>query len=218
MKKNYKKGKSFAYYCSDGASRILKFYSIESNHFLMPEILIYDGDKKDVIVRLEELFGSRLFLIDKRKLTINEQKRIHSYTSEFIHKLMKKYNVEYLICFGNKILKKKFIDKYQRKIINFHPSLLPSFKGLKAIDQALNSKVSIIGNTAHYIDEGVDTGEIILQSAMISNDFESYEDVLELQIPMLKTIFKKILKYDISEECMYKELKDRKIEFLLSSL
>ena len=105
-------------------------------------------------------------------------------------KFLEKNQSEYLLCFGNRILKNPLIQKYDKRIINFHPSLLPSFKGLNAIDQALKAKVSFLGNTAHFIDEGIDTGEIIIQSAMFRSDYEEYEDVLELQFPILNILFR----------------------------
>ncbi len=209
--------KTFAYYCSDGASRILKFYSYPQNSCFQPKVIIYDGGRDTVIKQLRDLFGDRLFVIERDKLKQEEKNRIHNYTSEYIHKLLKKYDIEYLICFGNKILKKKLISDYKNKLINFHPALLPSFKGLNAIDKALEHSVDIIGNTAHYIDEGIDTGKIIIQSAMLSNDFESYEDVLELQLPMLKIIFRDILNFNIKDKDLFLELEHRKSKYIISS-
>ena len=71
----------------------------------------------------------------------------------------------------------------------FHPSLLPAFPGVKSIDKALNYSVQILGNTAHFIDEGIDTGPIIMQSVISRAYFKCYEDVLSLQLKMLKKIW-----------------------------
>ena len=100
-------------------------------------------------------------------------------------------------------------------MINFHPSLLPAFKGLQAIDQALAANASILGNTAHYIDEKIDNGKIIIQSAMKCEDFVDYEDVLELQFPMLKIILRDILGFEVSQESIFAEIKNRKKGYLL---
>ena len=62
-----------------------------------------------------------------------------------------------------KILKKDFIESVNRKIINLHPSLLPSFRGLNAIERAYERGVKITGCTVHWVNEGVDEGEIIAQ-------------------------------------------------------
>ena len=176
-----KKPKTFIIYCSEGASRVIKFYSFEENLAnYKPQKVIYDGERLNVISPLQNLFGDDLIIFNKNSKSFNP-KRIHNSTSEFIETKLIEYSVDYLLCFGNKILKKSLIDKYNKRLINFHPALLPSFKGLLSINQALDYGVSIIGNTTHFIDEGIDTGKIILQTAMLTEDFEDYEDVLEMQ-------------------------------------
>jgi phosphoribosylglycinamide formyltransferase-1 len=64
------------------------------------------------------------------------------------------------------ILDAAFIGRFPDRIINVHPSLLPAFPGLRAIEQALDYGVGVFGVTVHLVDEGVDTGPIILQRAL----------------------------------------------------
>lgn len=64
-----------------------------------------------------------------------------------------------------KILSEEFIQCFENKIINIHPSLLPAFPGLDAQGQAIRYGVKITGCTVHYVDQGCDTGPIILQQA-----------------------------------------------------
>jgi len=79
-----------------------------------------------------------------------------------LEELLSKYSYELIILAGfMRVLSPSFVQKY--KIINIHPSLLPKFKGLHAIEQALEAKVSHTGITIHYVDEGVDTGKVIYQ-------------------------------------------------------
>jgi phosphoribosylglycinamide formyltransferase-1 len=59
-----------------------------------------------------------------------------------------------------------FITRFDQRIINIHPSLLPSFPGMDAVGQALAAGASETGVTVHFVDEGVDTGEVIAVSTV----------------------------------------------------
>ncbi len=73
-----------------------------------------------------------------------------------------------LICLAGfmQILSPLVVDTYKHRILNIHPSLLPSFKGLHAQKQALQAGVKISGCTVHFVDIGVDTGPIIIQKCV----------------------------------------------------
>lgn len=73
-----------------------------------------------------------------------------------------------LICCAGymRILGANFIRRFEGRILNIHPALLPSFPGLNAQRKALRAGVRISGCTVHFIDEGVDTGAIVLQAAV----------------------------------------------------
>jgi phosphoribosylglycinamide formyltransferase 1 len=72
--------------------------------------------------------------------------------------------VELLVLAGYmQLLSPSFIERFAGRAINVHPALLPSFPGLDAIGQALEHGVRITGVTVHFVDEGVDSGPIILQ-------------------------------------------------------
>jgi len=73
-------------------------------------------------------------------------------------------SVELIVLAGfMRLLTPDFVKKWKKKIINIHPSLLPSFKGAHAIEQAYEYGVKYTGVTIHYVDEGMDTGPIIAQ-------------------------------------------------------
>jgi phosphoribosylglycinamide formyltransferase-1 len=63
------------------------------------------------------------------------------------------------------ILSPGFIAQFQTRIVNVHPSLLPAFPGVRSIEQALDYGVRVTGVTVHFVDEGVDSGPIIMQEA-----------------------------------------------------
>lgn len=73
-----------------------------------------------------------------------------------------------LVCLAGfmKILSGPFLKMFPNRVINIHPALLPSFSGLNAQRRALEHGVKISGATVHFVDEGTDTGPIILQSAV----------------------------------------------------
>jgi phosphoribosylglycinamide formyltransferase-1 len=68
-----------------------------------------------------------------------------------------------------------FVDKYRNRILNIHPALLPSFKGTQGIKDALDYGVKVTGPTVHFVDEGLDSGPIIIQEAVGIRDDDTEE-------------------------------------------
>ena len=64
------------------------------------------------------------------------------------------------------LLSPDFTRRYGRRIVNVHPALLPSFPGLRAIEQAVEHGVKVTGVTVHFVDEHLDNGPIVLQEAL----------------------------------------------------
>ena len=98
-----------------------------------------------------------------------------------------------------KLLSKNFIYSLPKQfIINIHPSLLPSFRGLNAIRRTLECRVQYTGITIHYVDEGMDTGSIIIQSRVKINGNETFEilkkRLQKLEHQIYQNIIKSILK------------------------
>lgn len=91
-------------------------------------------------------------------------------------------NVDGIVLAGfMRILSESFIKKWEHKIINIHPALLPSFTGMHAQKQANDYGVKIAGCTVHFVDAGTDTGPIILQK-VVPAFFEDTEDELAARI------------------------------------
>jgi phosphoribosylglycinamide formyltransferase-1 len=74
-----------------------------------------------------------------------------------------------------RILKGEFLRAFSERVVNIHPSLLPSFPGLEAWKQALNYGVKVTGCTVHFVDQGVDTGAIIAQQTVPVLDKDTAE-------------------------------------------
>ncbi len=102
-----------------------------------------------------------------------------AFEAELIERL-KKYNVKLIVLAGfMRILTSFFVNNYKHRIINLHPALLPSFPGIHSAKQALDYGVKITGVTVHFVDDGVDTGPIILQSVVPIDDSDSEDSLLE---------------------------------------
>lgn len=107
-----------------------------------------------------------------------------------------------LVCLAGymRLLSKDFVRAFSDKIINIHPSLLPSFPGLDAQRQAFEYGVKISGCTAHFVDEHLDHGAIILQKAVAVADDETAESlsakILEQEHLLYVEALKKIIAGD----------------------
>ncbi len=81
--------------------------------------------------------------------------------------VLNQYDTDLLLLAGYfRILGSEIIKAYRNRIMNIHPSLLPAFKGLHAQKQAFEYGVKVAGCTVHFVDEGLDSGPIILQSCV----------------------------------------------------
>ncbi|MBT2657484.1 phosphoribosylglycinamide formyltransferase [Bacillus sp. ISL-18] len=99
---------------------------------------------------------------------------------------LKKYGVEFIVLAGYmRLLGPTLLSAYQGRIINIHPSLLPAFPGKDAIGQALDAKAKWSGVTIHYVDEGMDTGPIIIQERVKLEENET-RDSLQKKIQQIE--------------------------------
>ena len=90
--------------------------------------------------------------------------QISSKDEHLIIDIMKAWKVDLIVLAGwMRIITPKLIDEFPNRIINVHPSLLPKYKGLHAVEQALESGDDTTGCTVHYVTEELDSGDIICQ-------------------------------------------------------
>ena len=104
---------------------------------------------------------SNLYKIKKKVVSFSKS----SIAEQKILYLLKKNKIE-LICLAGfmKILSSNFIKKFEGKILNIHPSLLPKFKGLNTHQRVIDKKEKYSGCTVHYVNSKLDSGKIILQA------------------------------------------------------
>ena len=134
-------------------------------------LLIVNKEKCPAINKAK-FYGIDYIYIDHRKYNDRE-----TYDKEIL-RILREHNVEAIIMAGwMRIVTSVLIKAYNNKIINIHPSLLPSFKGTNSIKRALNSGVKITGCTVHKVIEEIDSGEILAQAAVKINNNDNLESL-----------------------------------------
>ena len=96
---------------------------------------------------------------------------------------------DYVVLLFNRLLAGPLLERYRHRIVNFHPSLLPAFKGLRAVDEALDAGVRFIGTTVHFIDEEMDQGQIIMQTIQARDPEASRAEVADRQFEQMCKAF-----------------------------
>tara|TARA_B110000046_G_C12939925_1_gene375315 strand:- start:52 stop:633 length:582 start_codon:yes stop_codon:yes gene_type:complete len=136
--------------------------------------LIVSNDSKSKGLQYGKIFKIKKKIFDFKKKHIDEKKILFE---------LKKNKID-LICLAGfmKILSKTFINNFNGKILNIHPSLLPKFKGLNTHERAIRNKEKYSGCTVHFVNSKLDSGKIILQDKVRINKNETP-----------KTLAKKIL-------------------------
>lgn len=119
--------------------------------------------------------------------------------------LLEKYNIDFIVLAGYmKLISKTILEKWSRKIINIHPSLLPKFPGKDAIKQTWESNEEYGGISIHFVDEGMDTGQIIKQASTLVDKEKNYEEfeksIHELEYEWYPKIINKIAKEKLWKE------------------
>ena len=107
-----------------------------------------------------------------------------------------------------KILNKNFLKNWKYKIINIHPSILPSFPGLDAVNQALKKGVKYTGCTIHFVDAGIDTGQIIDQQIIRIAEKDTLSDLKKKILKEEHNLYIKVLS-NLEKEILEKEINDK---------
>ena len=152
---------------------LIKFSKIKKAPILIS--LVISNDRKAKGLKYADQFN-----IKKRIFDFNNIKN----TEKTILTLLKKKKINFICLAGfMKILSKTFIKKFDGKIINIHPSLLPKYKGLNTHRRAIANKDKFTGCTIHYVNEKLDSGKIIMQKKI---KVSSRDNVASLTKKVLK--------------------------------
>ena len=116
-------------------------------------------------------------------------------------RVLKTEKIEVIVLAGfMRILSPQFINSYKNKIINIHPSLLPSFPGAHAHRDTIKYGSKISGCTVHLVDEGVDTGPIIFQASVKVSNNETEETLSQKILPLEHELMPKALELFCSKK------------------
>src|SRR4030042_367965 len=137
--------------------------------------VITDNGAARVLQRAREL-GIPAFFIDPGRYSIREQ------YDEQMMRIFERFKSDMIVAAGYlRLLSPHFVKRYRNRIININPSLLPSFPGLRSQKKALEYGVKVTGCTVHFVDEGLDTGPIIMQSPVVVHEDDTV-DLLSVRI------------------------------------
>lgn len=173
------------------------------------EIRCVISDNKDAYaLKRAQKVNIPLYLVDK---TLYNNRKDQEQT---IKTIIDDYNIDLIVLAGYmKVLSSDFVDYYKNKIINIHPSLLPSFPGLDAQKQAVDYGVKISGCTVHFVDKGVDSGPIIKQKAVTVNQNDTSDSLSKKILKKEHKLLPEVIK-DIANEKV--TIKKRKVYYTRS--
>lgn len=124
------------------------------------EVLVYNNPGIKTVARAEK-WGVPAVLLNHRTYKRRED------LDTAIVEVMRQYEVEMVVMAGwMRIVTPVLINAFPNRLINIHPSLLPSFKGVRAVEQAIAAGVKITGCTVHFVSLEVDSGSILIQAAV----------------------------------------------------
>lgn len=128
-----------------------------------------------------------------------------------IREHLEDHGVEWVCLAGYmRILGPDFVRSFPRRILNIHPSLLPSFPGLHAQRQALEHGVKVSGCTVHFVDEGLDSGPIVVQRAVPVREGDDEESLSSRILEQEHRAYPEGLRRLLTEEW---EIRGRRVEF-----
>lgn len=182
-----------AFYISGRATRLCEILEDSRAKDIIPKIAFVISDNVNEGEEIRALCEkNRIQYIyydyNNNHTDLTRAERNEKLSDEMLRHLTEK-NVDYMFSFGHHLMSGRLLVEFENRIIVFHPSLLPSYTGFGAIDQATANHEFVVGNTAFFVDAGIDTGPIIMQSVMLSSNFGS-GDYNKLLHPVVDMFYK----------------------------
>lgn len=166
---------NIAVLCSGSGTNLQAIIDNIKNGYISARIALVISDKRKAFA----LARAEKEAIETLVLNPKDYKTREDFDKEVV-KNLKKRNVELVVLAGfMRLLSPYFVRKYKNRIMNIHPALLPSFKGIHAVKDALDYGVGVTGATVHFVDEHLDGGPIILQQCVEVKSGDTEDTLLE---------------------------------------
>lgn len=167
--------KKIAVFASGNGSNFQSLINAQNSGLLAGEIVLLVSDRENAYANIRAK-NERIpaFSFNPKKYSNKEE-----YESVIVE-ILQEMKIDFLILAGYmRLIGQTLLNTYTNRIINLHPSLLPSFQGINAIEQAFNYGVKFTGVTVHFVDEGMDTGPIIKQKVVTVEENDTLETLTE---------------------------------------
>lgn len=199
--------KRIAVFASGFGSNLQALIDYNNKHGLNGDIVLVFSNNKDAFA-LERAKKNKIkaVFMDPARYSSREQ-----YDSEIIE-MLEEEKIDLVVLAGYMfLLSQEFADRFKNKILNIHPALLPSFKGTHGIKDAYRYGVKVTGVTVHFVDEGLDSGPIILQEAVDIDPGDSVEELEEKIHKVEHKIYPEAVKYFCEDRL---EIDGRRVKIL----
>jgi phosphoribosylglycinamide formyltransferase-1 len=186
-----KKRKRIAVFASGNGSNLQAILNYSKKNDINGDVvMVFSNNPEAFALKRAQKAKVNTYCVSQKKFILRED-----FDKEIL-KIVKKENIDFICLAGYMLLlSSNFINEYKNRIINIHPSLLPSFKGMHGIKDAYDYGVKITGVTVHFVDDKLDNGPIIMQEPVKIFDNESVED-LEKRIHKVEhAIYPKSVEY-----------------------
>jgi len=199
--------KRIAVFASGFGSNLQALIDYNNKHGLNGDIVLVFSNNKDAfaLVRAKKNNIKAVFM-DPTRYSSREK-----YDSKIIE-MLEEEKIDLVVLAGYMLLlSQEFIHRFKNKILNIHPALLPSFKGTHGIKDAYRYGVKVTGVTVHFVDEGLDSGPIILQEAFPIDPDDSVEELEEKIHKVEHKIYPEAVKYFCDDRL---EIDGRRVKIL----
>lgn len=194
-------GNKVAVLASGQGSNLQALIDAERTGILNAHISLVISDKKNAFaLERAKAQGIDTLFVNPKKFSTREH-----YDAE-LYKIMQAHRVDWVVLAGfMRILSHHFVRPLLGRVMNIHPSLLPKYPGTASIQRAFASQESETGVTVHFVDEGVDTGQIILQERVKIEPHETLEGLTDKIHTLEHTLLPRALNQVIKGEVVFQK-------------